>query len=92
MALSDQGSLAEAVASDQRALILKPNFAEARSNLVLCLNYRNEVSAKDLFAAHRDWHRRFDRFVPVSATYNRRKPERRLKVGYVSRISASLDW
>ena len=29
MALSDQGSIAEAVASDQRALTLKPDFAEA---------------------------------------------------------------
>jgi hypothetical protein len=84
MALSDQGSLAEAVASYQRALTLKPDFAEACSNLALCLNYRNEVTATELFAAHRDWHRRFGRLVPISTTYNKRKPERRLKVGYVS--------
>jgi predicted O-linked N-acetylglucosamine transferase (SPINDLY family) len=84
MALSDQGSIAEAVASYQRALTLKPDFAEACSNLALCLNYRKEVTATELFAAHRDWHRRFGRLVPISTTYNKRKPERRLKVGYVS--------
>ena len=84
MALSDQGSIAEAVASYQRALTLKPDFAEACSNLALCLNYRKEVTATELFTAHRDWHRRFGRLVPISTTYNKRKPERRLKVGYVS--------
>jgi protein O-GlcNAc transferase len=48
------------------------------------VSFCNEVIAKDLFAAHRDWHRRFGRLLPISTTYKKRKPERRLKVGYVS--------
>src|SRR6516165_4087099 len=84
MALSDQGSLAEAAASYERALTLKPDFVEACSNLALCLNYRNEVTATELFVAHRGWHQRFGRLATTSRTYNNRKSQRRLKVGYVS--------
>ena len=73
------------MASYQRALAVKPDFAEACSNLVFCLNYSDKVTAAELFEAHRD--RQGDSAAQVSgatAYANKREPGRRLKVGYVS--------
>ena len=44
-----------------RALAVKPDFAQACSDLALCLNYCDKITAGELFAAHRNWHERFGR-------------------------------
>ena len=43
-ALKDQGKLAEAVASYQRALALKPDYAKAHSNLGIALTDQGKLA------------------------------------------------
>ncbi|MBV8749327.1 MAG: hypothetical protein JO103_06410, partial [Candidatus Eremiobacteraeota bacterium] len=73
-------------ASFERALALKPDYAEVRSNLLVLLNYDPTIDDAGLLAAHRD----YDRHVtgPLAAAarphVNDRAPDRPLRVGYVS--------
>ena len=76
----------EAAAAFERAVALYPEYSRAHSNLLRSLNYRSDISAADLFAAHLRWDechgrklRHWDDFKDIS-----RDPERRLRVGYVS--------
>lgn len=83
--LMSQGRLADARAEYRRVLDLAPDNAEAHSNWLLCLNYCAELTAEEVFAAHREWDARFGcRAARIPAYANDRTPARRLKVGYVS--------
>jgi len=82
-ALSRQGRAAEAVAAYRRAVELQPAAARAHSNLLLELHYLPEVDPEVMFAEHLAFGRRFP--SPAAARFpNRREPNRRLRVGYVS--------
>jgi protein O-GlcNAc transferase len=79
-----QGRLGEAGACYERALALRPDYREALVNLLLWLNY-SDRDAKAIFDAHRRWGEMVERTLPSPGPYrNRRDPERRLRVGYVS--------
>jgi protein O-GlcNAc transferase len=83
--LLEQGKIAEAVAACREAIRLRPDFAEARSNLAFSLNLVDDISAGDIFEAHRAWNARHGRRTPgFDAHANDRSTGRRLKVGYVS--------
>jgi protein O-GlcNAc transferase len=76
----------EAAAAFERAVALDPEYSIAHSNLLYSLNFRSDISAAELFAAHLRWDechgrklRHWDDFKDIS-----RDPERRLRVGYVS--------
>ena len=85
MRCNEQGKLDEAVAAYRQAIGIKPDFAEAFSNLLFCLNYDDKLTADHLFAAHREWDERYGRQVPRPTAYaNDREVGRRLKIGYVS--------
>ncbi|NEV65372.1 tetratricopeptide repeat protein, partial [Thiorhodococcus minor] len=58
-ALKDLGRLDEALADLERAIALKPDFARAHSNRLFTLNYHPDKSAEEIFAAYRDYERRF---------------------------------
>ena len=88
--LKEIGQIAEAEASFRRALELNPLLPEALyalgSNKLMALNYRPDVSAEEVFRAHRDWG---DALIarqsePAPAFANTRDPDRVLRVGYVS--------
>jgi predicted O-linked N-acetylglucosamine transferase (SPINDLY family) len=84
IALAHQGRPAEARASFEQALRLKPDFAGAHSNLLFLANYDPQADAEALFAEHRRWESMHGQ-VPARRVHgNDRRPERRLRVGYVS--------
>jgi len=76
----------EAIDAYRRAVALNPGHADAHSNLLLCLSHEESVGAGELFAAHVEYGRRFER--PLRASWprhgNSRDPERELKIGLVS--------
>ena len=80
------GHFAEAEASYRRALQLKPDFADAHSNLLFTLNYHPDKSGAQVFEAYREYERQFGQ--PYRGHWrphtNNPDPQRRLKVGYVS--------
>lgn len=83
-ALLQQGRLDEALEAMRRAVELMPDPRQARSNLLLTLNYRAESSPQVLL----DEHRRFGAAFPPRRerdSFTRdRDPHRRLRVGYLS--------
>jgi predicted O-linked N-acetylglucosamine transferase (SPINDLY family) len=84
--LKDQGNLDEAVACHRRALELKPDYAEAHSNLLFDLQYCPGVTPEALAAAHAEYDRRHaaslrGAFVGQEKVGDRRG---RLRWGFVS--------
>jgi protein O-GlcNAc transferase len=86
MLLQAQGDLDAAVTAYRQALTLDPDFADAHSNLLLCLHYRPDVDAAELFAEHQRWGEQHGApLAAMIATHaNARDPKRRLRIGYVS--------
>ncbi len=82
--LVDLGRPGEAENSYRRALELKPDYIKAHSNLLFSLNYRTDLTQKDIFDAHCDWEKKHGQPKPLSLS-NRCKPvNHRLRIGYVS--------
>lgn len=64
---------------------LRPDMAEAHSNLLACLNYLQDTSPGEVFAAHRLWgERHAGALQPYTSWANLPEPGRRLRVAYVS--------
>ncbi|AFL72916.1 tetratricopeptide repeat protein [Thiocystis violascens] len=84
--LKDQDRLDDAIADYMKAVDIKPDFAVAYSNALFVLNYHPDKPAGEIFAAYRDFNRRYcePHRVVWRAHANDRDPERRLRVGYVS--------
>jgi protein O-GlcNAc transferase len=83
--LSELGSLNDAIASFREAVRIKPEFAEAGSNLLMSLNYMPEVPADALLAEARLFGERFAKQAQVRRNWaNDPTPERKLRVGLVS--------
>ncbi len=82
--LMNQGHIDEADAAFHQALDIMPDNADIRSNWLFCLNYKTDVSAEQLFAAHRGWEARHGHDTPRVTHTNDRAPKRKLKIGYVS--------
>lgn len=85
-ALILKGDLEAATASFRTALAINPDLAVAHSNYLFALHYRHDIEPAAIFQLARDYQERFAR--PLAATHrphaNRRDPERRLRIGYVS--------
>jgi len=84
-AYKDQGRIQEAVASYRKALALKPDFATAASNLLLCLNY-SSLDPQTVFEEHKQWEKRL---APLTASKPRLSSgalhgKKQIHVGYVS--------
>ena len=81
----DQGRLDDAVLQYRRALSVRPEFAAAYSNLLFSSIYDERLSSAELFAAHREWDKRYGLVLGQPRSYpNDRAHDRRLKIGYVS--------
>ena len=87
-ALFKAGHVVDADRAFARALTLDPSQAGAHSRRIAALNYRADLGARELAAAHLEWGRRHAaRFLPVDGRHpfpNPPDPARRLRVGYVS--------
>ena len=82
---ADLGRPAEAVASFRTAVELKPDYAQAHSNLLFNLYYLPEVTGEELAAESRRWGALHGQIPQTPAIHrNRRDPDARLKVGYLS--------
>ena len=85
-ALQSRGHIPEFVEVTRRVLALKPDLPIAWSNLLLSLNYSDEMSPDQLLELHRQYGRQFapvpgtERTFPRVATRRKHK----LKIGYVS--------
>lgn len=86
LALMRQSLLREAEAALRTALELRPDLALSHSNILFCLNYREDLTAEQIFAEYQDWDRRHARpLMPANPHFDLdRGPGRRLRVGYVS--------
>ncbi len=86
VALQMMNRLDEAIASFDRALAIQPDFALAFGNKLFTLHYLSSTHPATLLDAHRRYAEQFE--APLRPLWpahtNRRDPERRLKVGYVS--------
>jgi predicted O-linked N-acetylglucosamine transferase (SPINDLY family) len=83
--LLQEGRVAEAEDCFRRALDIRPGLNKARSNWLMTLNYRADLSAEEVFEAHKGFEDAHAKALPRPSAYaNPREPARRLKVGYVS--------
>ncbi len=85
-ALKDEGKIEEAAAHYRRAMELKPDSPMMHGNLLLCEQYRADVTPAGLAAAHAEWDRRHA--APLRAAWrpfkNDRSAHRPLRLGFVS--------
>lgn len=84
--LRGQNRQDEAIACLDRAIALKPDNAGAYGSLYFALLYRAGSTADDVLIAHRRFAQQFEKPLRRfwSRHSNRRDPERKLKIGYVS--------
>ncbi len=83
--LWNQGQIAPAIECYRRAIALKPNYGAALSNLAFTMNYDAEASRSEIYAAHRARAAMLPALQLFDRSYsNDRRPERRLRIGYVS--------
>lgn len=81
----DAGNISLAVDAYERCLNIDPDSRNAGQNRLLALNYINEGNDDKLFAAHRDWGRRFMRLYEQYTSWdNPKDPHRPLVIGYIS--------
>jgi predicted O-linked N-acetylglucosamine transferase (SPINDLY family) len=85
-ALMRQSRLREAETALREALRLRPDFALPHSNILFCLNYRDELPPETIFAEYQRWDAQHARpLAPAEPQFALdRTPGRRLRVGYVS--------
>ena len=80
-----QGDFELAERCYRQCLSTTPGDLQARSNLLMLLNYLPDADPASVFAEHLEWGRvaesRITRLAPAGGDYD---PQRRLRVGYVS--------
>ncbi|MFI4897426.1 MAG: tetratricopeptide repeat protein, partial [Phycisphaerales bacterium JB059] len=82
----DRGEAGEAVDTLREATRLDPSSVLAWDTLALALNYDHRAAPEDTFRAHQRFGELLERSVrPFAAHANDRRPERPLRVGYLSR-------
>jgi protein O-GlcNAc transferase len=80
-----QGRVDEGLIHLEEALRHVPDYLFAASNRLLALNYTSALSAADVFAAHRDWGKRFtEQPTPLAASSQARTDTTPLRIGIVS--------
>ena len=82
--LCSQGRIDEAAAAHRKAMELDPASFRAHSNLLLTLHYQAAADPAVLLADHRAWGAAHGVAGAAPHFQNRRDPERRLRVGYLS--------
>ena len=80
----DAAEVPAALIGYARALAVAPQAAATESNLLQCLQFDEAIDDLALSRRHRAWGRRHAPLAPVQPFPNRRDPDRRLSIGYVS--------
>ncbi len=85
-ALHNQGRLAEACDAYRKGADLDPDGGGAYSNLIFSMGLDYDITAADILAECRAWNQRYGapRAGRAKPHGNDRKPDRRLRVGFVS--------
>lgn len=85
-ALLDLGRIEDAVEACKRVLRLQPGDGGTHSQLLFTLLHSSETTPAQVFDEHREWARRHAGMLASNraAHANSPKPERRLRIGYVS--------
>jgi protein O-GlcNAc transferase len=84
-ALALLGQTDEALAVHRRLLAMRPIEAKYHSNMLLCLQYNDKISAEELFAEHRRWGQQYaDPLTPTAIAESERASSTRLRIGYIS--------
>ncbi|MBL8827888.1 MAG: tetratricopeptide repeat protein [Planctomycetaceae bacterium] len=81
-----KGDVHQAIDCYREALAFDPYFFACRSNLLMVLNYNPEITPAMIFEEHCRWGtlKRLVSPPPITGHRNRRDPDRRLRIGYVS--------
>ena len=81
----DLGDAAEALAHYRRVLVLEPRNQIAYENLLFTMHFLLDADRKEVFAQHLCWGRAvLGTMPPRVPVTNDRRPDRRLRIGYVS--------
>ncbi|HEY3179793.1 MAG TPA: tetratricopeptide repeat protein [Casimicrobiaceae bacterium] len=85
-AYMDVAAIDNATRCYRAALSINPGYAEVFDNLLLCHHYDPLVDADGMFAAHKEWARRFAANVGVQSGRPRRslRSSDRIRVGFLS--------
>ncbi len=59
--LRDQHRYADAIAAYRQCLALKPDYQDAFSNLLFCVNYDPDLSGEEIYGYYREYEDRFAR-------------------------------
>ncbi len=85
-ARQDQGRLEDAMACYRAALELEPDYASARSNVLVAMQYRSGITLDGLATAHAEFER--EHAAPLRAEWKQQAfdfdPERCLRIGFIS--------
>jgi predicted O-linked N-acetylglucosamine transferase (SPINDLY family) len=84
-AFEESGLQEEAVRCYRKCLKILPGYREANSNLLFSLNYVQAVDSRTLRREHELWAKRFAPRRDRPPHRNRPDPDKRLRIGYVSR-------
>ncbi len=76
----------EALNLYQRALAEDPSYSAARSNVLMYLNFLEDIPVSRVFQEHRQWQRWHAEPLPAEMLFykNIPDPDRRLRIGYLS--------
>lgn len=79
------GKLKAALEAYQRAIALQPNDALTQASYVFASNYLPDMDDETRYRLHREWANRFAHVNSREFKHRDTNPERRLRVGYVSK-------
>jgi protein O-GlcNAc transferase len=84
--LVNQGKLQEAESYFRRSLQLKPDELKPYESLLMLMNYGSDYDPAAIFSEHRNFSKQFEYPLRVTRSphTNRKIPDRKLKIGYVS--------
>ncbi|WP_052128458.1 tetratricopeptide repeat protein [Neosynechococcus sphagnicola] len=80
----DLGDLAAAIAAFEKAVVLNPNSSKDHATLLLFMLYSPEYSAPEIYTEAIRWGNQHGNPAIASPKLHSPKPNRRLRVGYVS--------
>jgi predicted O-linked N-acetylglucosamine transferase (SPINDLY family) len=83
--LGIMGEVEQCIASQRQAVQFQPDHTANHSNLLLTLQYRDDLTISERLAAHRQWEQQhIAKLTPFDSIRNNCDKNRRLRIGYVS--------